>query len=143
MKRIILGLLIIGIATGAQAQESDGSASPVQPETFEMQWNDSTIVMQKYFVVFLKRGPERSQNEEEANEIQKKHLAHLSKLYEQGHTSITGPFGDDGEIRGIVVYNTATQEQAKKLAEQDPAVKAGRLVVEVHPWWVAKGSKLK
>ena len=108
-----------------------------------MQWDDSTIVMQKYFVVFLKAGPVRSQTEAEAAALQKGHLAHLSRMYQEGYTSLTGPFGNDGEIRGIVVYNTATLEQAKELAERDPAVKAGRLTVEVHPWWVAKGSKLK
>lgn len=108
-----------------------------------MEWNDSTVVMQQYFVVFLKAGPNRDQTEEETAKLQEQHLAHLSAIYEQGHTSITGPFGDDGEIRGIVVYNTPTLEQAKELAEQDPAVKAGRLIVEIHPWWAAKGSKLK
>lgn len=33
-------------------------------------------------MVFLKKGDLRSQNEEEAAEIQKAHLAHLSKLAE-------------------------------------------------------------
>ena len=51
--------------------------------------------------------------------------------------------GDNGDIRGIVVYNTATQKEADSLANMDPMVKAGRLIVEVHPWWAAKGGKLK
>lgn len=148
MKNLILILLFVMSMTTssvvrAQSGSGDEAGTRIHPETFEMQWRDSTIVMQKYFVVFLKAGPTRSQNEEEAAEIQKQHLAHLSGLYDAGHTSITGPFAGDGEIRGIVVFNTPTLEQAKELAEQDPAVKAGRLVVEVHPWWAAKGSKLK
>lgn len=142
MKKILIAVVALLFTSSAFAQEKD-SADVQKPETFEMQQGDTTYVMQKYFIVFLKSGPKRSQNEEEAMEIQKKHLDHLQKMAKMGKTSITGPFGDDGEIRGIVVYNTATMEEARKLAEQDPAVKAGRLVVEVHPWWAAKGSTLK
>ena len=143
MKKAILTVLGLVFTLPLYAQDADSTAVTQQPETFQMQWNDSTIVMQKYFVVFLKAGPERSQSQKEAESIQQAHLDYLSKVYEEGHTSITGPFGDDGDIRGIVIYNTATLEQARSLAEQDPAVKAGRLHVEVHPWWAAKGSKLK
>lgn len=142
MKRILLAAVCLLTSVPVLAQDAD-TAEIQQPETFEMQQGDTTYVMQKYFVAFLKAGPERSQSKEEAAEIQKKHLAHLESLAEAGKTSITGPFGDDGEIRGIVVFNTATKEEAKQLAEQDPAVKAGRLVVEIHPWWAAKGSTLK
>lgn len=142
MKKLLLSVFCFLLASAAIAQEKD-SAEVQKPETFEMQQGDTTYVMQKYFIVFLKSGPTRSQNKEETKEIQKKHLAHLQKMADMGKTSITGPFGDDGEIRGIVVYNTPTMEEARKLAEQDPAVKAGRLVVEVHPWWAAKGSTLK
>lgn len=56
---------------------------------------------------------------------------------------MNGPIGDDSDIAGISVYNTATMEEAIKLAEADPAVKAGRLIVEAHPWWLAKGSSVK
>lgn len=142
MKNIIVTLICLMCTSTLFAQEGD-TTDTQEPETFEMQQGDTTYVMQKYFIVFLKSGPERSQNEEEAQAIQKQHLAYLGKIYEKGKTSITGPMGDDGDIRGIVIYNTATMEEAKKLAEQDPAVKSGRLVVEVHPWWAAKGSKLK
>lgn len=140
MKRIILLFGLLWLSTSAMGQQGQASE---QPETFEMEFGDSTIVMQKYFIAFLKAGPNRSQSEEEAADIQEKHLAHLTKLYEMGKTSITGPFDDDGEIRGIVIYNTATMEEARKLANMDPAVKAGRLIVEMHPWWAKKGSVLK
>ena len=140
MKKILLAVLLMGWAFTGIAQDSKKMA---EPETFTMEQGDTTYVMQKYFMVFLKSGPKRSQTKEEAMEIQEKHLAYLQKMAEEGKTSITGPMGDDGEIRGVVVYNTATAEEARTLAEGDPAVKNGRLVVEVHPWWAAKGSMLK
>lgn len=142
MKKIIACGLWMLISTVGWAQQMDTSKAAM-PETFEMEEGDTTYVMQKYFMVFLKRGTNRTQSETESKEIQKQHLAYLNKVYEMGKTSITGPFGDDGDIRGIVIYNTATIEEAEKLAKQDPAVQAGRLEVEVHPFWAAKGSKLK
>lgn len=102
-----------------------------------------TILMQQYFIAFLKRGPIRGQNEEEAADLQKAHLAHLGKMYELGYADISGPFGDDGDIRGITIYNVPTQKMADSLANADPMVKAGRLEIEIHPWWAAKGFPLR
>jgi len=102
-----------------------------------------TILMQQYFIAFLKSGPTRSQNEEEAARLQTEHLAHLSKMYELGYADISGPLGDEGKIRGITIYNVPTLRMADSLANSDPMVKAGRLVIEIHPWWVAKGMPLR
>ncbi|PKQ45020.1 YciI family protein [Confluentibacter flavum] len=102
-----------------------------------------TIIMQQYFIVFLKSGPIRSQNEEEAELLQTQHLAHLSKMYELGYADISGPFGDNGDIRGITIYNVPTLKMADSLAKSDPMVEKGRLTVEVHPWWAAKGYALR
>ncbi|WP_412559497.1 MULTISPECIES: YciI family protein [Winogradskyella] len=102
-----------------------------------------TTLMQQYFIAFLKRGPIRNQNEEESARLQKEHLAHLGKMYELGYADISGPFGDDGDIRGITIYNVPTLEMADSLANADPMVKAGRLVIELHPWWAAKGFPLR
>ena len=102
-----------------------------------------TILMQQYFIAFLKSGPIRSQNEEEAAQLQKDHLAHLGRMYEEGYADISGPFGDNGEIRGITIYNVPTQKMADSLANMDPMVKAGRLEIEIHPWWAAKGFPLR
>ena len=102
-----------------------------------------TVIMQQYFVAFLKRGAIRSQNEEESELIQKEHLEHLGKMYDLGYADISGPFGDDGDIRGITIYNVPTLKMADSLANADPAVKAGRLEIEIHPWWAAKGFPLR
>lgn len=102
-----------------------------------------TVLMQQYFIAFLKSGPNRSQTKAAADSLQALHLAHLGKMYELGYADISGPFGDDGDIRGITIYNTPTLEMADSLANSDPMVKADRLVIEVHPWWAAKGFPLR
>ncbi|NMH88851.1 YciI family protein [Flavivirga algicola] len=102
-----------------------------------------TILMQQYFIAFLKKGPIRGQNEEETALLQKEHLAHLYEMYELGYADISGPFGDDGDIRGITIYNVPTLKMADSLANADPMVKAGRLEIEIHPWWAGKGFPLR
>ncbi len=102
-----------------------------------------TVIMQQYFIAFLKRGPNRDQSQEVADSLQKLHLAHLGRMYELGYADISGPFGDDGDIRGITIYNTPTLKMADSLANMDPMVQAGRLQIELHPWWAAKGFPLR
>lgn len=104
--------------------------------------NDN-ILMQQYFIAFLKKGENRSQSKMESDSLQKLHLEHLGKMYEMGYADISGPFGDDGDIRGITIYNVPTLEMADSLANADPMVKAGRLQIEIHPWWAAKGFPLR
>ena len=112
-------------------------------QTFMYEEEGEKHLMQQYFIVFLKKGEKRSQDSTEAAELQKQHLAHLTRMANEGYLSLAGPFGDDGDIRGIAVYNTPTLEMADSLAKIDPMVKAGRLEVEIHPWWAAKGGELK
>ncbi|MCH2489798.1 MAG: YciI family protein [Flavobacteriales bacterium] len=102
-----------------------------------------TILMQKYFMAFLKSGPNRSQNQKETDSLQQLHLAHLGRMYEQGYADISGPFEDAGELRGVTIYNVPTEQMADSLANLDPMVKAGRLVIEIHPWWAGKGFPLR
>lgn len=111
-------------------------------QTFTYEKGDSTYLMQQYYIVLLKKGKNRDQDSLTAAQLQEQHMAYLNRMYEEGYSSLAGPLGDDGEIRGIVVYNTATLKEADSLARLDPMVKAGRLEVEVHPWWAAKGGKL-
>src|SRR6056297_3666824 len=142
MKTLLFHLVMILAVTvmTAEAQEADSTAVP---ETFIYEWAGEEMTMQKYFIVFLKSGSERSQNPEEAARLQQEHLQYLGNLYEEGIIVLNGPTGDGGDIRGFSVYSTTTIEEAELLASSDPMVQAGRLEVEVKPWWLAKGSVVK
>ena len=111
--------------------------------SYEDEKTGDTIVMQKYFLALLKRGDNRDQNKAEADSLQVLHMAHLSKMYDLGYADISGPMGDDGDLRGITIYNVPTFAIADSLANADPMVKAGRLKIEIKPWWAAKGYGLR
>ncbi|QQS35923.1 MAG: hypothetical protein IPM56_17040 [Ignavibacteriales bacterium] len=104
---------------------------------------DVPYEMKTYYMAFLKKGPNRNQDSTETQQIQKAHLQHINKMVEDKKVIIAGPFLDDGDIRGILIFNVETIEEAIALTEADPAVKAGRLIMEVRPWWGAKGSCLE
>ncbi|MCI0612721.1 YciI family protein [bacterium] len=87
-----------------------------------------------YYLGLLYKGPVRTQSADESAKIQSAHLQHLESLYKQGALLIAGPMGDDGDLRGIVVLKVKSLEEAQALVNNDPAVKAGRLRVELHPW---------
>lgn len=88
---------------------------------------------------FLVRGPNTSQDKATADEIQKGHLAYMESLHAQGKLPVAGPFGDDTPMRGVVVYRVKDVAEATRLAAEDPAVKAGRLVLQAYPWMTFKG----
>ena len=91
--------------------------------------------MKKYVMAFLKAGPNRSQDSAEAARIQDAHLKNIARLASEGALIVAGPFLDDQELRGIFIFNVGSLEEARALAETDPAVKAGRLILELHPWY--------
>jgi uncharacterized protein YciI len=95
--------------------------------------------MEMLFLGLLKRGsswtPEVTP---EILELQEAHLANIERMRESGKLLVAGPFGDDGELRGVYIFRVDTLEQALELTDTDPAVKAGRLAFEIHPWWVKK-----
>jgi uncharacterized protein YciI len=88
---------------------------------------------------FLMRGTSTSQPKEEAQAIQKGHLAYMDELHKQGKLVAAGPFADNSDFRGIVIYRVRDIEEAKQLAAGDLAVKAGRLRIDARPWMTFKG----
>ncbi|WP_340076998.1 YciI family protein [Leptobacterium sp. I13] len=146
-------ILLMIVACTTQKKDTPTTNTEVEPidsikdtghETFSYKEGDTTYVMQKYFLVLLKKGPNRDQPEEAYQKIQVAHQAYLEQLFLEGKLSISGPLeAEESDISGIVIFNTPTKEEVETLMQADPAVKAGRLVVEVLPWWAAKGSVLK
>ncbi len=91
--------------------------------------------MKKYVLAFLKAGPNRDQDSLSAAKLQKAHLDNIQALAKAGKLSLAGPFLDNGNMRGIYIFNVESVEEAKKLTETDPAIRAGRLTMELHPWY--------
>lgn len=91
--------------------------------------------MKQYVMAFLKAGPNRDQDSTAAAQLQKAHLDNIGRMAEAGQLALAGPFMDDGEIRGIYIFNVSSVEEARALTETDPAIQAGRLVMELHPWY--------
>ena len=74
--------------------------------------------------------------------IQEGHLANVRKMMAAGKLIVAGPFSDNGELRGVFIFKLASVEEAKAMVDEDPAVKAGRMVVELHPWLAPAGLKV-
>lgn len=91
--------------------------------------------MKRYVMAFLKRGPNRSQDSATAADLQKAHMANINRLAQEGKLILAGPFLDDGDIRGIFLFDLESVEEARALTETDPAIQAGRLIMELHPWY--------
>ena len=92
------------------------------------------------YLAFLVRGDKwtpKSTPETEA--IQNAHRANMNRLAEMKKLVVAGPFGDNGTLRGIFVFRVNSLAEARALANSDPAVQAGRLALQIHPWVVPDG----
>ena len=66
------------------------------------------------------------------------HFARLQKMLQDGILILAGKTSTDlSTTFGIVVYEAESLEEAKAIAEDDPAVKAKIMTVEVYPYQVA------
>ena len=99
------------------------------------------------FELVLLRRPEnpREYDDAELKHIQQEHLAHHARLRASGQVVTNGPVIDppDPALRGLTFYRTGSLQEARRLAEADPAVLAGRLAVEIMTWYCPPGTMSK
>lgn len=94
------------------------------------------------YLAFLKKGPNRKEGDgdtPQVQELQKAHIANIERLAKLGKIVAAGPFGDEGDLRGIFVFRVSSLEEAQELCNTDPMIKVGRLAAELHPWQVPEG----
>lgn len=102
----------------------------------------SPLKMETVYFGFLKRGPNRKPGDgdtPEVQELQKAHIANINRLAETKKLVMAGPFGDDGDYRGIFVFRVSSIKEAQDLAATDPMIKIDRLRLDLHPWHVPVG----
>lgn len=142
MQTILLASILMCLpSTGMQKKEK--TADKASPTAGVLPDTTKDGEMKKYFLVLLKRGPVRNHDSATAASIQAGHLANIDRLYADGKIDIAGPFGHDGDIRGIFIFNCGTYEEVLAHCTTDPAIKAGRLIADIYPWWGAKGARLR
>ena len=96
----------------------------------------------EHTIVFLVRAPNAPPlGEDELDRLQVEHLTYLRGLKRHGVLIANGPLAEqtDERMRGISIYVVPLAE-ALELANADPMVRAGRLVIEGARWWTATGS---
>jgi uncharacterized protein len=92
-------------------------------------------------IVFLRRGTDPPHLTDEASAaLHHAHLAYLADLGRRGVVVANGPLLEqsDETLRGMTVY-AVDADEARRLAEADPAVLAGRFRIDVARWAVAHG----
>lgn len=122
MNRVIVALLgILSFTVGAE-----GGGTPVESGT-------------KQFVYILRPVPRLLDDKawtEQDNTIVGKHFEHLKRLTEQGTVILAGRTLGDNPM-GLVVFEAASEVEARKLMESDPAIAGGIMTGELHPFRVA------
>jgi uncharacterized protein YciI len=142
MKRplaLATALLFTALAAGAEPQTAprpEAEAAPAVPPA--PQAKPAIEVppgMALYYMVLLKRGPKWTPEvTDETKKIQEGHMANIQRMADSGKMVLAGPFLDGGELRGIFLFKVDSAEEAKAMMDSDPAVQAGRLIGEIHPW---------
>ena len=118
-----------------RSNDNDQHSSNTYDEQYAQKLGADDYGMKKYVMAFLKSGPKRSKDQETRNKLQRAHLDNITRMAEEGSLVLAGPFLDDGEIRGIYIFNVETIEEAEALTKTDPAIQAGSLIMELHPWY--------
>lgn len=132
MKKLVLlsALLLTGIFA-AQAQ----TAKVAYDSLLAKKLGADDYGMKHYVMALLKKGPNRTQDSTTAAKIQAGHMKNIERMAKEGKLVVAGPFEDDWDVRGIYIFNVSTVEEAQKLTATDPAIIAGRLVMELHPFY--------
>ena len=95
---------------------------------------DVPVNIDNYILQLLRRGPNWTPTEEHGTDaLFWEHLAFVRRMTEAGTFVVVGPVRDNDVLFGMAIVRAATREEAEAICSQDPAVRAGRYSVELHP----------
>ncbi|MEJ8803974.1 YciI family protein [Pontibacter sp. H249] len=123
-------LCCIGFAANAQTQ------NPSYNKTLADSLGADDYGMKQYVLAILKTGSNTTTDKEKLNSYFRGHMDNINRLVKEGKLIVAGPLGkNDNAYRGIFILDVKTVEEAQKLVETDPAVKAKIFDVELYPWY--------
>jgi uncharacterized protein len=113
--------LVVGLAlTHWPAQ---GIAEPVSPQ--------EAATKVTYLVVY-RPGPAWLHGKSVGEQPLKEHGKYMLSLYIKGSMKLAGPLTDNAG--GAVLLEVSDEAEAKAIVANDPAIKSGIFVYEMHPW---------
>jgi uncharacterized protein YciI len=142
---LIIAGLCLALSVSAFAQDKPAPEANLNPNydaELAKRLGGDDMGMKSYVVAILKTGPNDATITDKAkrDELFKGHFGMINRLAKEGKLVMAGPFNDDKRIyRGLYVFNVATIEEATKLTETDPSIKAGIFQPEFIKWYGSAG----
>lgn len=135
LKLLSLGLSVIAaFSISGFGQEKTAAKNPKYDRALAERLGGNKNGMKQYVFVTLKRGKVKFEDAQR-KELLKGHMEFIGRMAKEGKLVLAGPFGDDGDVRGIYIFDLRTVEEVKKLVDTDPSIKAGLFEVELRPWF--------
>jgi len=100
------------------------------PEITDEYMRQMMTTTKSYCIMILKAGPNKQMAGVE--KIIWEHGRRNFALRAEGVLSIVCPVPDESDVSGIGIFN-APAEEVKKIMDEDPGVKTGVFVYELHP----------
>jgi uncharacterized protein YciI len=91
------------------------------------------------FLIIYRPGPAWLPGKSVSEQPLKEHGKYMLSLYTKGALKFAGPFTDNAG--GAVVLELASESDAKTIVTEDPAVKTGLFLYELHPWGLVSWEK--
>ncbi|MBK8956646.1 MAG: hypothetical protein IPM34_13985 [Saprospiraceae bacterium] len=130
MKPFAIIFLILIFSVCNHAQKLNENFDSILAKKF----NADDYGMKNYTLVLLKTGPVTIEDKARVNELFKGHLSNISRLVDEGKMIVAGPFAKNDLYRGLFILDTSDPEEAAKLMDTDPAIKA-QLLEPVYIKW--------
>ena len=102
------------------AQSPTGTAKPQE-----------TAIKETYLVIY-RPGPKWLTGKSVMEQPLKEHGKYMLSLYIKGSMKLAGPLTDNAG--GAVLLEVSNEAEAKAIVANDPAVRSGVFVYEMHPW---------
>lgn len=121
--KLLTAIIILAVMSGIYAQQQD------------------TLKDNKQFIYVLKlteKYQKESNWDDQANQTIAVHFKHLQDMLAEGRLILAGRTETPlDQTLGICIFTAGSMEEAQETANNDPAVKAGIMTVEVFPYKVA------
>ncbi|MBL0107071.1 MAG: hypothetical protein IPP52_07250 [Ignavibacteria bacterium] len=134
LKIKLILIIFIALNKNGNTQTSDSNIQTYD-SLLAKKYGADDYGMKQFIMAFLKSGKNILTDKAEEDRLQSEHMKNINKMAEDGKLVIAGPFMDNQSLKGIYIFDVRTLEEARELTSTDPAVKAGVLEMELHPWY--------